>query len=84
MIKTPIPPNAPMILHIQTQVMRAVVVAGPNSSQSGQIGVHCSLESSQYKFSLHVILHLLLLGVEGGISVRMVIAVLLIKEVLLK
>ena len=47
MIKTPIPPNAPMILHIQIQVMRAVVAAGPYISQSGQIGVHCSLKSSQ-------------------------------------
>ena len=47
MIKTPIPLNVPMIPHIQTQVMRAVVAAGPNFSQSGQIGVHWLLKLSQ-------------------------------------
>ena len=47
MIKTPIPPNVPMITHIQTQVMRAVVAVGPYDSQSGQIGVHMLLKSSQ-------------------------------------
>ena len=47
MIKTPIPPNAPMILHIQTHVMKTVAAAGPYISQSGQIGVHWLLKSSQ-------------------------------------
>ena len=46
MIKTPIPPNAPMILHIQTHVMETVATVGPSISQSGQIGVHW-LRSSQ-------------------------------------
>ena len=47
MIKTPIPNNVPMILHIQIQILKAVVAAGPYIPQSGQIGVHRSLESSK-------------------------------------
>ena len=47
MIKTPIPHNVPMIPHIQIQVLKAVVAAGPYISQSGQIGVHWLLKSSQ-------------------------------------
>ena len=71
MIKTPIPPNVPMIPNIQTQILNIVVAVGPYDSQSGQIGVHWLLKSSQKKFSLHVMLHsLLLLEFESRISVR--------------
>ena len=69
MIKTPIPPNVPMIPNIKTQILNTVVAV--DDSQSGQIGVHWLLKSSQKKFSLHVMLHsLLLLEFEGRISVR--------------
>ena len=73
MIKTPIPPNTPMIPHIQMQILYTIVAVGPYDSQSGQIGVHLLLNSSQKKFSLHVTSHLLLLEFEGRISVSMII-----------
>ena len=67
MIKTPIPPNVPTMPHIQTQVLYTIVAVGPYDSQSGQIGVHLLLKSSQKKFSLHNLL------LQGRIPVRMII-----------